>query len=100
MALDTITEAIRRKLDESPRFGHTLLLDFGDDGVVFIDGTVSPAVVSTERHEAETVLTLSVELFGRMLTGESSATLAYVTGELRIAGSIGVALKLNSMLDE
>jgi putative sterol carrier protein len=100
MSLDTITDAVRTKLRENPPFGHTILFDFGADGLVFVDGTQSPAVVTNERQEAETTLTLSPSLFEGMLRGESSATLAYMTGQLKINGSIGVALKLNALLEE
>jgi putative sterol carrier protein len=100
MALETLTESVRRKLSDNPPFGHTILFDFGPEGIIFVDGTISPPVVSNERREAQTTLTLSATLFQNMLRGESSATLAYVTGELKIAGSIGVALKLNALLED
>jgi putative sterol carrier protein len=100
MSIERITESVRAKLSENPPFGHTVLFDFGPEGVIHLDGTKSPPVVANERLEAQTTLTLSAELFQKMLRGESSATLAYVTGELKIAGSIGVALKLNALLED
>lgn len=100
MSLDDLTEAVRRKLGENPSLGHTVLIDLGDDGVIMIDGTVNPAIVGNERGETETILTLSAALFGRMLAGEGGATMAYMSGKLKIAGSMGVALKLNAMMEE
>jgi putative sterol carrier protein len=100
MDRDEITQAVRRKLAENPSFGHTILFDFGADGVLFVDGTVEPAILSEERQPAETTLTLSSALFQKMLRGEGSATLAYMTGSLKIAGSVGVALKLNALLED
>jgi putative sterol carrier protein len=100
MSLDTITDSVRSKLAQNPPFGHTVLFDFGPEGVVYVDGTKTPPVVSNERLEAQTTLALTANLFQGMLRGESSATLAYVTGELKITGSIGVALKLNALLED
>jgi len=99
MSLDSITEAVKARLAANAPFGHTILFDFGSAGVVHVDGTGPVPVVSNERHEAETTLTLTPALFDEMLGGEGSATLAYMTGKLKISGSIGVALKLNALLE-
>jgi putative sterol carrier protein len=100
MSLEDMTAAVRRKVNENPKFGHTVLIDLGTDGVIFVDGTQVPAVITNEREEAETTLTLPTSLFTKMLNGDGGATMAYMTGKLKISGSVGVALKLNSMLDD
>jgi putative sterol carrier protein len=100
MPIETVTDQVRAKLAENPPFGHTLLFDFGSEGAIHIDGTQTPAIVSNERGEAETTLSLSVELFQKMLRGEGGAMLAYATGALKVSGSLGVAMKLNSMLED
>ncbi len=100
MSLEELTEAVRHKLRENAPLGHTVLVDLGADGVVHIDGTQNPAAVTNERGEAETTLTLSADLFRRMLAGEGGATMAYMSGKLKVAGSMGVALKINGMFEE
>ncbi len=100
MSLEDLTETVRRKLRENAALGHKVLVDLGFDGVIHIDGTQNPAAVTNERDEAETTLTLSADLFRRMLAGEGGATMAYMNGKLKIAGSMGVALKMNAMLEE
>ena len=100
MSLDAITETIRAKVALIPPFGHAVLFDLGEAGVVHLDGVATPAVVSNERHEAETTLTLAPAVLEGLLDGSKSPTFAYMTGELKIAGSMGVALKLNSLFEE
>lgn len=100
MSLEALTAAIRRKLEENLPLNHTVLLDLGETGVVFIDGTVNPAMVDNIARPAETTLTLSPDLLARMLDGSADGTLAYMTGRLKVAGSIGVALKMNAVLGD
>ncbi|HLY58702.1 MAG TPA: SCP2 sterol-binding domain-containing protein [Stellaceae bacterium] len=100
MSLDAITETIRAKVAQIPPFGHTVLFDLGDAGVVHLDGVAATAMVTNERREAETTLTLSAAALEGLLDGSKSPTFAYMTGELKIAGSMGVALKLNSLFED
>jgi putative sterol carrier protein len=100
MSLEELTASVRSKIRENVSLGHTVMFDLGADGVIFVDGTVTPAVVDNERREPETTFTLSADLLGKMLNGEGGGTLAYMTGKLKISGSMGVALKINGMLDE
>ena len=100
MSLDAITETIRAKVALIPPFGYTVLFDLGDIGVVHLDGVATPAIVSNERREADTTLTLSPAMLAGLLDGSKSPTFAYMTGELKIAGSMGVALKLNSLFED
>jgi putative sterol carrier protein len=100
MSLDAITETIRAKVALIPPFGHTVLFDLGEAGVVHLDGITTPASVTNERRDAETTLTLTPAVLEGLLDGSKSATVAYMTGELKIAGSMGIALKLNSLFED
>jgi putative sterol carrier protein len=100
MSLEELTEEIRAKARANVPLGHTVLFDLGPDGVIFWDGTQNPAAVDNLRREAETTLKLPSDLLKEMLNGGANATLAYMTGRLKISGSTGVALKINSMLED
>ena len=84
MSLDALTKMVKEKATQNVSLGHTVLFDLGDDGVIFWDGTQNPAVISNEKAEAETTLKLSSASLQKMLDGGMNATLAYMTGSLKI----------------
>jgi len=100
MSLDTLTKTVKEKATQNVSLGHTVLFDLGDEGAIFWDGTQNPAVISNEKAEAETTLKLSASSLQKMLDGGMNATLAYMTGSLKISGSMGVALKINALMED
>lgn len=100
MTLDDILTKIRQKAVYAPSFGHTALFDFDEDGCVFLDGTQSPPVITTDRADAEVTLATSLETFGKILNGDSDPNIAFMMGKLKIRGSLGLALKLNAFLED
>jgi putative sterol carrier protein len=74
--------------------------DLGSDGVVYWDGTQVPPAISNEAGEADTTLTLSLEDLQKLIEGNLNPTLAYMTGKLKVAGSMGVALKISQLLED
>ena len=100
MTLDELTQAIRAKARQNVPLGHKVAFDLGETGTIFWDGTASPAEIGNEPGEAETTLRLSPDLLEKMIDGNANATMAYMTGKLKISGSMGVAMKINSLLEE
>ncbi|MGL6211118.1 MAG: SCP2 sterol-binding domain-containing protein [Paracoccaceae bacterium] len=47
---------------------------------------------------ADVTLTASAEVFQGILTGDTNATMAFMTGKLSVDGSMGLAMKLGSAL--
>ena len=47
---------------------------------------------------ADVTLTASAEVFKAILDGEMNATMAFMTGKLSVDGSMGLAMKLGSVL--
>lgn len=99
MTLDDIVTKIRQKTAYATGFHARVLFDFGDDGCVHVDATQSPAEITTENKEADVTLTTSIETFGKILNGESDPNIAFMMGKLKIRGSMGLALKLNALLE-
>jgi putative sterol carrier protein len=58
------------------------------------DGAVE---VSEGAGEADCTISASEETLGKIVSGESNATSAYMTGKLKIAGDMGAALKLQKL---
>ena len=68
-----------------------------DEGIIHLDDTVSPAVVSNENKSADCTIRLSLENFGKMMYGELNPMMAFMSGKMKINGDKGVAMKLASL---
>jgi putative sterol carrier protein len=100
MSLEDATSAVRGKAATSPPLGYRVQFDLGDDGVIFWDGTQTPPVIDNTSREADTVMTLSLANLDALIAGALNPTMAYMTGKLKIQGSMGVALKVGQLLEE
>ena len=101
MTLDSLIEAMRQRAAVSPKLGYRVRLDLHDTGTILIDGTEVPAVISSEDDSnADATLTLSGEALASLISGALDPTLAFMTGKLKVAGSMTAALKLASILED
>jgi putative sterol carrier protein len=100
--LQNLTDAVRCKAAENLPLGYRVTFDLGPDGVIFWDGTQTPALIGNEAPtgDVDTVLGLSAATMQKMLDGSLDPTFAYMTGSLKVQGSMGVALKISQMLEE
>ena len=64
------------------------------EGAIMLDGTG----VRAGDEEADVTLTASAEVFKAILDGEMNPTMAFMTGKLSVDGSMGLAMKLGSVL--
>jgi putative sterol carrier protein len=67
--------------------------------VVLIDATETPAKVSNDDGEADCTIRLSQDRLEQLIDGRMSPTLAYTLGQIKVDGSLGVAMKLASLLE-
>jgi len=100
MSLESATTAIRAKAALAPKLGYRVTFDLGGDGIIHWDGTAVPAAIGNEAGESDTTLTMSLEDLQKLIDGALNPTLAYMTGKLKVAGSMGVALKIGQLLEE
>ncbi len=81
--------------------GGTLKFDFGEPGSVYIDGKSSPNTVSDGADKnADCTISVSLETFEKMVKGELDGTSAFMQGKLRVAGDMGLAMKLGPILQK
>jgi putative sterol carrier protein len=81
--------------------GGTLKFDFGDPGSVYIDGKATPNTVADGAGKtADCTISVSLETFEKMVKGELDGTSAFMQGKLRVAGDMGIAMKLAPILQK
>lgn len=76
----------------------TLKFDFEGNGNIYIDGKSTPNTVSTENKPADCTITVSLDTFKKMVSRELDGTTAFMQGKLKVAGDMGVAMKLGPIL--
>lgn len=74
--------------------------DFGADGALYIDGKSAPPTVNREGGNPDTTLTISLSDFVKMGQGDLNPMMAFTMGKLKVAGNMGVAMKLAGMMED
>lgn len=96
MNLETILPALTDRVNKADVLGKTLKFDFGDKQL-YIDGTGTQNVLSTENKDADCLVLVSEENFLALISGDLNPMGAVMTGKVKIKGDMGVAMKLNSL---
>lgn len=97
--VDTIIREMQKRLGANSGLGGTLKFEFGAPGSVFVDGKAMPNTVESGAGKtADCTISLSLETFERMVKGELDGTSAFMQGKLRVAGDMGLAMKLGPIL--
>ncbi|MDP6621433.1 MAG: SCP2 sterol-binding domain-containing protein [Alphaproteobacteria bacterium] len=97
MSLEEVTTGMRERVGENAGLDATVKFDFGDDGLVFLDGKSVPNSVSNEDAEADCTLSISIADFKSMASGELDPTTAFMMGKLKVDGDMTVAFKLQKV---
>lgn len=100
MSLENIHESIRKKIAFAPGLKARVKFNFGDDGLIYVDTTQSPPEISNEDKEADVELSCKADTFQAILDGRQDPNLAFMMGKLKIRGSMGLAMKLNALLED
>lgn len=98
MSLELVTAGLKEKVGEDCGLGAVLKFDFGDDGILVLDASQVPNVVSNDDTEAACTMVLSLENFMEMADGKLDGTMAFMSGKLKIQGDMGIAMKLAPIL--
>jgi putative sterol carrier protein len=79
MTLDECTAAIRAKVGDDSGLNATLKFDCGEAGTIYVDGKAVPNTVDNSGHEAD-------------------CTVGIMTGKLKVAGDMSVALRMQRVV--
>ncbi len=97
VTLDDATQAMKALFEgQDSGLDRTLKLDFGGDGVVFIDARGTPNTVSNDDGDADTTMIISLADFARLRSGELQGQQAFMTGALQVEGDLMGAMAFGS----
>jgi putative sterol carrier protein len=98
-AVKQIVEGMGAALGGNSGLGGTLKFDFGEPGSVLVDGKSTPNTVTDgEGKTADCTISVALSDFEKMVKGELDGTSAFMQGKLRVAGDMGLAMKLGPIL--
>lgn len=100
MSLERVTEEIKRKMALAAGVKAKVKFDFGDEGLIFVDATQDPPRISHDDAEADTTLSCSLSTFQGLLAGTQDPNIAFMMGKLKVKGNMGLAMKMNSILED
>ena len=98
MSLDQITEQMKTRIGEGGKFRKSVKFDFGDDGLVRIDDTVSPAIVDNSDAPTDCTIKVAMADFMEIASGKQNPQMAFMMGKLKVEGDMSVAMQLGSIL--
>ncbi|WP_417455847.1 SCP2 sterol-binding domain-containing protein [Kordiimonas sp.] len=98
MSLEKITNELRTRIGAHSPLTAIIKFDFGDDGVVRIDGKSSPTVVDNADSEADCTVKVTMDNFVQIAEGNLNPQMAFMTGKLRVEGDMSLAMQLGSIL--
>jgi putative sterol carrier protein len=99
MSLETATDQIRAQLPQLAALGYKVKFAIDDEGVILVDAAQTPPTLSNDDGEADCTIRLSEDRLAQLIDGRLSPTLAYTLGQIKVEGSLGVAMKLASLLE-
>lgn len=99
MSLEQLTEKVEQQAQQLATLGYKVKFDVEDEGVILIDGTTNPVEIDNADSDADCTISLSAANLEKLVAGDLSPTLAYTLGQIKVDGSLGVAMKLASLLD-
>lgn len=98
MDLAELTTRVQGAMGPGSGFTNKVKFDFGSVGKLFIDGAA--AKVSNEDAAADATVTVDFEDFKKLASGALDPMMAYMSGKLKVAGDMAVAMKLQTIFSK
>ena len=100
MTLDEATSQVKDIFARANGFTDTLTFDFGDEGLISVDGTHSIPAVTNDEIGSDCTITISLDDFSSILDGTMDPQMAFMSGKLSVDGNMGIAMNLTSVLSK
>ncbi|MCU0339529.1 MAG: SCP2 sterol-binding domain-containing protein [Spirosomaceae bacterium] len=93
MNLQSFTERVQALVGTDSGLGASFKFAT-DEGVVVVDATKVPNVVSNVDADTDCTLNMSLSDAVDMLNGDMNPMMAFMSGKLKVKGDMGVAMKI------
>jgi len=105
MDLAALRQVIEQRARAAPGLRARVDFVFDDGDVLHLDATRQPPEISEGSTDPDadlpdTTLRVSKDTLSRIIGGELGATMAFMTGKLKVSGDMQVALKLQEILED
>lgn len=101
MSHDELCKMLSERAEQHEALGYRVLFALTDEDDILWDGTGSTAIIGAhDDDEVDTTLTMKRADFEGLISGELDPTMAFMMGKLKVSGTMGVAMKLSSMLGD
>lgn len=92
---EVLEERLRAALPALSRLGAVVRFDLGKEGRPLLDARTAPATLAEDGDDpADCTITISKDNLLKLMDGKLDPMLGYTLGKIRVAGSLGVAMKL------
>lgn len=92
---EELEDRLRAALPALSRLGALVRFDLGRDGRPALDARAAPAKLDLEGDDpADCTITITRDNLLKLMDGKLDPMLGYTLGKIRVAGSLGVAMKL------
>ncbi|MCC3861434.1 SCP2 sterol-binding domain-containing protein [Pseudemcibacter aquimaris] len=99
MSLEQHTNMIKEKTDKADSLNKKVKFILTDEGVIHVDATNNPAIVTNDDLDADVTFTLTMDNFEGLIDGSLNPQMAFMMGKLKIDGDMGLALKLAEIFE-
>ena len=98
MNVDELTAAMTEKLEDNSSLNSIVKFNFGDEGIITLDGSGGAIVVSNDDLDADCTVNVSLDDFNEIIEGSLNAQMAFMMGKLKVEGDMGIAMQLGQIL--
>jgi putative sterol carrier protein len=98
MSLSDITTTMRTRVGDDCGIPKVIKFDFGEDGIVRIDGASKPNTVDNSDSAADCTVKVTMADFMEIAAGKQNAQMAFMMGKLKVDGDMSIAMQLGKIL--
>lgn len=96
----SVADQIRTRLPDLAPLNARVKFAVEPAGHFVVDATQTPPHLIEADEDADCTIRINEDNFHKLIGGSLNPTLAYTLGQLKVEGSLGVAMKLATLLDQ
>ncbi|MGE5146942.1 MAG: SCP2 sterol-binding domain-containing protein [Candidatus Eiseniibacteriota bacterium] len=97
MNVPQLTERVRTAVGAESGLDATIKFNFGDQGVIYIDGKSTPNAVTNDDRDSQIVISFTPETLTRILDKQLNPKVALMTGKMKLRGDLRIAMRLDKV---